>query len=46
MLEVDIEGRAGDFTLAAAFTAGAGATALIGPSGAGKTSLLRMIAGL
>lgn len=44
--DIDIEARRGDFTLAAAFQAGPGLTALFGPSGAGKTSLLNMIAGV
>jgi molybdate transport system ATP-binding protein len=46
-IAVDIALRRGDFELAAKFesTAG-GVTAIAGPSGAGKTSLLRTIAGL
>jgi molybdate transport system ATP-binding protein len=46
MLSVDVEKRLGDFTLHAAFKAEGGATALFGPSGAGKTSIINMIAGL
>jgi molybdate transport system ATP-binding protein len=46
MLSVDVEKRLGDFTLHAAFEAEGGATALFGPSGAGKTSIINMIAGL
>lgn len=46
MLEVDVRGARGGFSLAAAFTAEVGTTSLIGPSGAGKTTLLRFIAGL
>lgn len=44
--DVDVAVRRGDRDLAAAFAAGEGVTALVGPSGAGKTSLLHMIAGL
>src|SRR5690606_29653614 len=46
MLEVDVERRLGDFELAARFTAGPGITVLFGRSGAGKSSLVNMIAGL
>jgi molybdate transport system ATP-binding protein len=46
MLSVDIEKQLGDFTLKAAFEVAGGATALFGPSGAGKTSIISMIAGL
>ncbi len=46
MLSVDIEKQLGDFTLNAAFDAEGGATALFGASGAGKTSIINMIAGL
>jgi molybdate transport system ATP-binding protein len=46
MLTVDVEKRLGDFSIAAKFEASGGATALFGPSGAGKTSLVNMIAGL
>jgi molybdate transport system ATP-binding protein len=45
MLEVQIARRYADFTLDAAFTTQAPVTALIGPSGAGKTQTLRAIAG-
>jgi molybdate transport system ATP-binding protein len=44
--EIDVAKRLGDVDLAFAFSAGPGLTALFGPSGAGKTSLLNMIAGL
>ncbi len=44
--DIDVEGRRGDFELVVAFQAGAGLTALFGPSGAGKTSVLDMIAGV
>jgi molybdate transport system ATP-binding protein len=43
---VDVEKQLGTFALAARFAAAGGATALFGPSGAGKTSLVNMIAGL
>lgn len=46
MLEVDIRHQQGDFTLQARFQAGGGVTALIGPSGAGKTTILHLVAGL
>lgn len=46
-LAVDVTMSAGDFAITAAFqTPPAGITALFGPSGAGKTSLLHAIAGL
>jgi molybdate transport system ATP-binding protein len=44
--DVDVATRLGDVELAFAFSAGPGLTALFGPSGAGKTSILNMIAGL
>ena len=44
--DIDVEKRLGDFPLKAAFTAVAGLTVLFGPSGAGKTSVLNMIAGV
>jgi len=46
VLAVDVEKRLGDFTIAARFETESGVTALFGPSGAGKTSLINMIAGL
>jgi molybdate transport system ATP-binding protein len=47
MIEVDVEKRLGAFTLAARFSApGQGVTALYGASGAGKTTLVNMLAGL
>lgn len=46
MLQVDVEKRLGDFSLAAAFETNRGVTALFGTSGSGKTSLVNMIAGL
>lgn len=44
--EVRAERRLGDRIIAADFASEGGLTALFGPSGAGKTSLLNMIAGL
>jgi molybdate transport system ATP-binding protein len=46
MLAVDVEKRLGEVLIAAKFQATGGATALFGPSGAGKTSIVNMIAGL
>ena len=46
MLTVDVTKQLGAFTLAATFDSAAGVTALFGASGAGKTSLVNMIAGL
>ena len=46
MIDVDINARLGEFRLQAKFNVGGGITALFGPSGAGKTSIVRMIAGL
>ena len=46
MLAVDVEKRLGEFSIAARFETAAGVTALFGPSGAGKTTLVNMIAGL
>ena len=46
VLALDVEKRLGDFTLAAKFEVAGGATALFGPSGAGKTSIANLIAGL
>jgi molybdate transport system ATP-binding protein len=45
-LTVEIRHRFGEFALDAAFRAGPGVTALFGPSGAGKTSLINAVAGL
>ncbi|MBV2360109.1 molybdenum ABC transporter ATP-binding protein [Thalassococcus sp. CAU 1522] len=45
-LSVDIRMALGDFELAVAFDAPPGVTALFGRSGAGKTSVLRAVAGL
>jgi molybdate transport system ATP-binding protein len=46
MLDVDVEKRLGDFSLNARFQTGNGVTGVFGPSGAGKTTLVNMIAGL
>jgi molybdate transport system ATP-binding protein len=46
MLTVDVEKKLGEFTVAAQFASAGGATALFGPSGAGKTTIVNMIAGL
>ena len=44
-IEIDVERRLGKRLIAARFAAGPGLTALFGPSGAGKTSILHMVAG-
>ncbi len=46
MLAVDVEKRLGEFSISARFETAEGVTALFGPSGAGKTTLTNMIAGL
>ena len=46
VLTVDVEKQLGAFKLAVSFEAAAGVTALFGPSGAGKTTIVNMIAGL
>jgi molybdate transport system ATP-binding protein len=46
MLSVDVEKRLGEFALNVSFAGDRGATALFGPSGTGKTSIINMIAGL
>ena len=44
--EVDVELQRGERRIGTQFSTGAGMVALFGPSGAGKTSILDMIAGL
>ena len=47
MLEIKVKKRLGSFTVDVAFSTGeAGVTALFGRSGAGKTSVINMVAGL
>jgi len=46
VLAVDVEKQLGALNLSVRFQAAHGATALFGPSGAGKTSVVNMIAGL
>lgn len=46
MLVVRVEKQLGEFSLNVSFTSESSATALFGPSGAGKTSVVNMIAGL
>lgn len=46
MLKVEVEKRLGTFAIDVAFASGSRVTGLFGTSGAGKTSLLGMIAGL
>jgi molybdate transport system ATP-binding protein len=46
VLSLDVEKRLGAFELAARFETEARVTALFGPSGAGKTTIINMIAGL
>jgi molybdate transport system ATP-binding protein len=46
MLVFQAERHLGEFAINASFNSGSGATALFGPSGAGKTSIINMIAGL
>lgn len=44
--DVRVERRLGDASITTQFTSDGGLTALFGPSGAGKTSVLNMVAGL
>jgi molybdate transport system ATP-binding protein len=46
MIEIDVDYRAGDFTLCAAFHSDTRVTALFGRSGAGKSTLVNILAGL
>ncbi len=46
MLAVQAEKQLGEFAIDVSFNSDSGATALFGPSGAGKTSIINMIAGL
>jgi molybdate transport system ATP-binding protein len=46
MIEVDVALARANFTLDVAFTAGSGITALFGESGAGKSTVLHLVAGL
>src|SRR5258708_4859032 len=46
MLRVDVTKKLGEFSLEASFTSEGRVTGLVGASGAGKTSLINMIAGL
>jgi molybdate transport system ATP-binding protein len=46
VIEVDVAQVRGDFRLDASFRGGAGVTALFGPSGSGKSSLIALMAGL
>lgn len=45
-IDIDVAKRRGDRIIETRFAAGPGLTALFGPSGAGKTSILGMVAGL
>jgi molybdate transport system ATP-binding protein len=45
-LEVELAAARGSFSLQVSFSAGAGVTALFGRSGAGKSTIVSMVAGL
>ena len=45
-LRVDVQQKLGDFQIDVKFESAGGLTVLFGPSGAGKTSIINMIAGL
>ncbi|CAI9412051.1 Maltose/maltodextrin import ATP-binding protein MalK [Pleomorphomonas sp. T1.2MG-36] len=46
MIDVEIHQRLGDFQLDVDFSGGDGVTALFGPSGSGKSSVIKIVAGL
>jgi molybdate transport system ATP-binding protein len=46
VIDVEIHQRIGDFLLDIDFSGGSGITALFGPSGSGKSSVIKVIAGL
>ncbi|MGA8651693.1 MAG: ATP-binding cassette domain-containing protein [Xanthobacteraceae bacterium] len=46
VLTVEVQKKLGAFQLAVGFEAAGGVTALFGPSGTGKTTIINMIAGL
>jgi molybdate transport system ATP-binding protein len=46
VLSVDVDKRLGEFSVSVRFETVSGVTAVFGPSGAGKTSIINMVAGL
>ena len=46
MLTVEVDKKLGEFSLNVSFVSESGVTALFGPSGTGKTSIISMVAGL